>query len=63
MRKVKSEKLKLKMETEYFDEPFVHMNRKKLISVVDDYVKDGAGGKYSSQLEKIHKNFLEDTYE
>ena len=57
------EKLKIQIQSEYFEEPFVHMNRKKLISVGEDYIKDGAGGRYSSELEKIKRNFLEDTYE
>jgi hypothetical protein len=57
------EKLKLQIKEEYLNDAFTHMNKQKLISVVNEYISGGAGGRFSSQLEKIHNNFLEDTYE
>ena len=51
------------MKEEHLDDAFLHMNKQKLLSVVNDYVKDGAGGRYNSQLEKLHTNLKEDTYE
>ncbi len=52
--------LKMKMDEELFDEPFVFINQAKLLSSFRELVSGGGVGKFKSRLREIHKSYYEE---